>query len=95
MEVNTDRPLDDDASVIGLTEVDPSPVDTPPEYREKSYFPDQERPEGGETEEMRGVRRMNTLGLRLGERGPAWWRTSSAIPLPIASPRADDTCSRA
>ncbi|EUC43935.1 hypothetical protein COCMIDRAFT_6714 [Bipolaris oryzae ATCC 44560] len=73
MEVNTDLPFDDDGSVIGLTEVDPSPVDTPPEYREKSYFPDQERPEGGETEEMRGIRRMNTLGLRLGERGPAWW----------------------
>lgn len=79
MEVNTDLPFDDDGSVINLTEVDPSPVDTPPEYLEKSYFPDQERPEGGETEEMRGIRRMNTLGLRLGERGPAWWRKLSQL----------------
>jgi hypothetical protein len=62
---------------MGLTEVDPSPVeDTPAEYREKSYFPDQER-QDGETEEIRGIRRMNTLGLRLGDHGMAWWRTYS------------------
>ena len=30
-----------------------------------------------ETEEMRGIRRMNTLGLRLGDHGTAWWRTYS------------------
>jgi hypothetical protein len=46
------------------------------EFREKGYFPEQERPEK-ETEEMRGIRRMNTLGLRLGDHGTAWWRTYS------------------
>jgi hypothetical protein len=60
---------------MGLTQVDPSPVDTPAEFKEKSYFPDQER-QDGETEEMRGIRRMNTLGLRLGDHGTAWWRRS-------------------
>ena len=60
-----------------ITQVDPSPVeDTPAEFKENSYFPDQERPEK-ETEEMRGIRRMNTLGLRLGDHGTAWWRMSS------------------
>ncbi|EDU51423.1 DUF1691 domain containing protein [Pyrenophora tritici-repentis] len=76
MESNPDLPPidDDEAGVMGLTEVDPSPVeDTPAEYKANSYFPDQERPEGGETKEMQGIRRMNTLGLRLGDRGPAWW----------------------
>jgi hypothetical protein len=82
MEVNPDLPPieDDDMGVMGLTEVDPSPVeDTPMEFREKSYFPDQERPEK-ETEEMRGIRRMNTLGLRLGDHGAAWWRMSTYSP---------------
>lgn len=71
---------DEDAGVMGLTEVDPSPVEeTPVEYKEKSYFPDQQRPGNGhgdeELEYARGIRRMNTLGLRLGDHGPAWWRT--------------------
>jgi len=79
MESNPDLPPieDDEAGLMGLTEVDPSPVeDTPAEYKADSYFPDQERPEGGETKEMQGIRRMNTLGLRLGDHGPAWWRES-------------------
>jgi succinate dehydrogenase/fumarate reductase cytochrome b subunit len=64
---------DEEMGVMGLTQVDPSPVeDTPAEFKENSYFPDQERPEK-ETEEMRGIRRMNTLGLRLGDHGTAWW----------------------
>lgn len=70
---------DEEMGVMGLTEVDPSPVDTPEELKVNQYFPvpDEERPEK-ETEEMRGIRRMNTLGLRLGDHGPAWWRTSSS-----------------
>ncbi|KAH8642975.1 hypothetical protein IG631_00438 [Alternaria alternata] len=75
MEINPDLPPveDDEMGVMGLTQVDPSPVeDTPMEFREKGYFPEQERPEK-ETEEMRGIRRMNTLGLRLGDHGTAWW----------------------
>ncbi|KAI4626198.1 uncharacterized protein J4E87_004698 [Alternaria ethzedia] len=65
---------DEEMGVMGLTEVDPSPVDTPEELKVNQYFPvpDEERPEK-ETEEMRGIRRMNTLGLRLGDHGPAWW----------------------
>ncbi|CAO2648124.1 Nn.00g090460.m01.CDS01 [Neocucurbitaria sp. VM-36] len=69
---------DEEAGVMGLTEVEPSPVDeTPVEYKEKSYFPDQQRHGNGdgeeESEEARGIRRMNTLRLRLGDHGPAWW----------------------
>jgi len=73
---------EEEMGVMGLTEVDPSPVDTPEELKVNQYFPvpDEERPEK-ETEEMRGIRRMNTLGLRLGDHGPAWWRTSSYNPL--------------
>lgn len=61
---------------MGLTEVDPSPVEeTPIEYKEKSYFPEQGSSGSRiESEEARGIRRMNTLGLRLGDHGPAWWR---------------------
>jgi hypothetical protein len=83
MEGNPDiPPFDDDESVIGLTEVDPSPVDdTPAEYLEKGYFPDEEPRGGGETEEMKGIRRTNTLGLRLGDRGAAWWRKAT-LPFP-------------
>lgn len=67
---------DEEAGVMGLTEVDPSPVEeTPIEYKEKSYFPDQLQGEGwgpGAT----GVSRTGTLGLRLGDHGASWWRTS-------------------
>jgi hypothetical protein len=83
MEGNPDLPPveDEEMGVMGLTQVDPSPVDTPEEFKVNSYFPvpDEERPEK-ETEEMRGIRRMNTLGLRLGDRGTAWWRKSSYDP---------------
>lgn len=73
---------DEEAGVMGLTEVEPSPVEeTPIEYKEKSYFPDQQRYGNGngdgETEEINGIRRMNTLGLRLGDHGTAWWRMSA------------------
>jgi hypothetical protein len=79
MEFSPDLPPveDEEAGVMGLTTVDPSPVDeTPAEYREKSYFPDLER-QDGVTDEIRGLRRMNTLGLRLGDHGTAWWRRFS------------------
>ena len=69
-------PIDDDeAGVMGLTEVDPSPVEeTPIEYKEKSYFPDQQQGESwGPGAD--GVKRSGTLGLRLGDRGVVWWRT--------------------
>ena len=84
MEFSPDLPPveDEEAGVMGLTNIDPSPVDeTPAEYKEKSYFPDQER-QDGDTEEIRGIRRMNTLGLRLGDHGTAWWRT---FPMPVIS----------
>ena len=48
MEINPDLPPveDEEMGVMGLTQVDPSPVeDTPMEFREKGYFPEQERPE--------------------------------------------------
>lgn len=58
---------------MGLTQVEPSPVEeTPIEYKESSYFPAQNG-SNGEDDISRGIRRMNTLGLRLGDHGPAWW----------------------
>lgn len=63
---------------MGLTEVDPSPVEeTPVEYREKSYFPDQDKQD--RVEDSGGFARTSTLGLRLGDHGPAWWRTCSHL----------------
>lgn len=59
---------------MGLIEVDPSPVEeTPIEYKEKSYFPDQQQgeswgPSAGD------IKRSQTLGLRLGDHGVVWWR---------------------
>ncbi|KAH7077526.1 hypothetical protein BKA63DRAFT_267267 [Paraphoma chrysanthemicola] len=66
---------DDDVGVLGLTEVDPSPVEeTPAEYKEKSYFPDQQQGESwGPGAD--GVKRTGTLGLRLGDHGVVWWLT--------------------
>jgi hypothetical protein len=65
---------DEEAGVMGLTEVDPSPVEeTPIEYRENSYFPDQKQGEG-----WGGVKRTGTLGLNLGDHGTVWWRKSSS-----------------
>jgi hypothetical protein len=65
---------DEEAGVMGLTEVDPSPVEeTPVEYKEKSYFPDQKQGEswGPGADELK---RSETLGLRLGDHGTIWWR---------------------
>jgi hypothetical protein len=75
-------PIEDvEAGVMGLTEVDPSPVEeTPIEYREKSYFPDQTQGESWGPGAS-GVKRTGTLGLKLGDHGVVWWCTS-AIPLP-------------
>jgi hypothetical protein len=67
---------DDDVGVMGLTEVDPSPVEqTPIEYdAEKSYFPSQTQGEGwGPGAD--GVKRTGTLGLKLGDHGVVWWCT--------------------
>lgn len=62
---------DDDSGFMGLTEVDPSPVEeTPVEYRENSYFPDQ----GAEGDSPK-PRSTHDVGLRLGDHGPVWWRT--------------------
>lgn len=64
---------DEEAGVMGLTHVEPSPVEeTPLEYKEKSYFPSQNG--SNEDDISYGIRRINTLGLRLGDHGPAWWR---------------------
>jgi hypothetical protein len=70
---------DDDVGVLGLTEVDPSPVEeTPAEYKEKSYFPDQQQGESwGPGAD--GVKRTGTLGLRLGDHGVVWWCKSSHL----------------
>jgi hypothetical protein len=65
---------DPEAGVMGLTEVDPSPVEeTPIEYHEKSYFPDQTQGESWGPG-AGGVKRTGTLGLKLGDHGVVWWR---------------------
>jgi hypothetical protein len=68
---------DEDVGVMGLTQVDPSPVEeTPIEYSEKSYFPSQTQGEGwGPSAD--GVKRTGTLGLKLGDHGVVWWCTSA------------------
>ncbi|KAL5120714.1 hypothetical protein ACEQ8H_001463 [Pleosporales sp. CAS-2024a] len=66
---------DVEAGVMGLMQVDPSPVEeTPIEYRDQSYFPD---PSQGESwgPGASGVKRAGTLGLALGDHGPVWWFT--------------------
>jgi hypothetical protein len=66
---------DEEAGVMGLTQVEPSPVgETPIEYREKSYFPDQQQGEGWGPG-AGGVKRTGTLGLKLGDHGVVWWCT--------------------
>ncbi|EAT84254.1 hypothetical protein SNOG_07978 [Parastagonospora nodorum SN15] len=69
-------PIEDaEAGVMGLTQVDPSPVEeTPIEYREKSYFPDQTQGESWGPGAS-GVKRTGTLGLKLGDHGVVWWLT--------------------
>lgn len=58
---------------MGLMEIDPSPIEEEPlQYKESSYFASRGSP-NNDSEEARGIRRMNTLGLRLGDHGPAWW----------------------
>jgi hypothetical protein len=73
-------PIEDvEAGVMGLMEVDPSPVEeTPIEYREKSYFPDQTQGESWGPGAS-GVKRTGTLGLGLGDHGVVWWCTSFPI----------------
>lgn len=73
-------PIEDvEAGVMGLTEVEPSPVEeTPIEYREKSYFPDQTQGESWGPGAS-GVNRTGTLGLKLGDHGVVWWCTSPII----------------
>ncbi|KAI8937321.1 hypothetical protein NX059_006528 [Plenodomus lindquistii] len=76
MKLDTELPPveDEEAGVMGLMEVEPSPIaDSPQQYKESSYFPSQGSFNGNESEETRGIRRMNTLGLRLGDHGTAWW----------------------
>jgi len=73
-------PIEDaEAGVMGLTQVDPSPVEeTPLEYREKSYFPDQSQGESWGPGAS-GVKRTGTLGLKLGDHGVVWWCTSPSL----------------
>lgn len=64
-EKQTDPPpvADEEAGVMGLTEVEPSPVEeTPAEFKE-DYFPEPEK-----------AQRTSTLGL--GNHGPAYYRMS-------------------
>lgn len=54
---------DEESGVMGLTEVEPSPVDeTPAEYK-NDYFP--------------STQAAGTSALGLGNHGPAYYRTSS------------------
>lgn len=70
---------DEEAGVMGLTEVEPSPVDeTPAEYKD-GYFPiqsDSERGTGDDKsgKEEFGLPRRTTTSLGLGgSHGPVWW----------------------
>ena len=72
---------DEEAGVMGLMEVEPSPVDeTPAEFKE-GYFPspsDNERADGSDSgKEEFGLPRRTTTSLGLGgSHGPVWWCTS-------------------
>jgi hypothetical protein len=69
---------DEEAGAMGLMEVDPSPVEeTPIEYKEKSYFPDQTQGESWGPG-AGGVNRTGTLGLGLGDHGVVWWCKSTS-----------------
>jgi hypothetical protein len=73
----------DEAGVMGLTEVEPSPVDeTPAEYKD-GYFPDsRSSPEDHNSgaENFSAPKRSTTLGLGISH-GPVWWCTSSFPPI--------------
>ncbi|KAF2623596.1 hypothetical protein BU25DRAFT_400674 [Macroventuria anomochaeta] len=66
---------DEEAGVMGLTEVEPSPVDeTPAEFKE-GYFPSAGNGERDGQEEF-GLPRTTTTTLGLGgSHGPVWWLT--------------------
>lgn len=70
---------DEEAGVMGLTEVEPSPVDeTPAEFKE-GYFPSTSENGSGSADgrEEFGLPRRTTTTLGLGgSHGPVWWCTS-------------------
>lgn len=70
---------DEEAGVMGLTEVEPSPVDDTPIELRDGYFPSTSSPGNGEAQESFGPgfgapKRTTTLGLG-GSHGPVWWCT--------------------
>ncbi|KAJ4339564.1 hypothetical protein N0V95_007754 [Ascochyta clinopodiicola] len=69
---------DEEAGVMGLTEVEPSPVDeTPAEFKD-GYFPSKPDSGGasGDAPEEFGLPRRTTTSLGLGgSHGPVWWLT--------------------
>ncbi|XPS73306.1 hypothetical protein M3J09_005456 [Ascochyta lentis] len=69
---------DEEAGVMGLTEVEPSPVDeTPAEFKD-GYFPSKAENGEGSTnvQEEFGLPRRTTTSLGLGgSHGPVWWLT--------------------
>lgn len=63
---------DEEAGVMGLTEVEPSPVDeTPSEFKE-GYFPSASTEKDGREDYGLPRRTTTTLGLG-GSHGPVWW----------------------
>lgn len=64
---------DEEAGVMGLTQVEPSPVDETTEYN-GGYFPAEEQREKAEELEL-ARRTTTTLGLGASH-GPVWWCAS-------------------
>ena len=65
---------DEEAGVMGLTEVEPSPVEETPNEFKEGYFPVDEKSEG---QQEFGLPRRTTTTLGLGgSHGPVWWCTS-------------------
>ncbi|KAL1656407.1 hypothetical protein SLS61_000870 [Didymella pomorum] len=64
---------DEEAGVMGLTEVEPSPVEETPNEFKEGYFPLEEKSEGQQEFDL-PQRTTTTLGLG-GSHGPVWWLT--------------------
>lgn len=82
----------DEAGVMGLTEVEPSPVDeTPAEFKE-GYFP-ANGAESADGREEFGLPRRTTTTLGLGgSHGPVWWCTCrTPLLLDMQTPLKDKT----
>lgn len=77
---------DEDAGVMGLTEVEPSPVDETPSEFQQGYFPSTD--DMKDTQQEFGLPRRTTTTLGLGgSHGPVWW--CRLTPSPSASKKKD------